>query len=255
MRKSFLISLFVSVGVLVSSAQAQETIYEETMVVYKHQWYGGLNLHTAGWGLNFSLLKNKTAFKARVLKLEIVGLNSHKQVKSFNPFYEDARGYFYGKQFSFYVIRPTWGFKKVLHDKIRKNGVEVGYSWSVGPSLGLAKPVYLEILRDGPTSTSRTINVERYDVNKHFHEDIYGRASGMLGWGEVEFYPGLHGRFGLIFEFASQKTAVTALEAGVAIDGYGKKIPIMALEDSENRQVFLNLYLNLMLGKKYNKTK
>lgn len=252
MKKILTISVFVLGGV---GLFAQETLYDETMVVYKHQWYGGINLHTAGWGLNFSLLKNKTAFKARVLKLEIVGLNSHKQVKSFNPFYEDARGYHYGKQYSFYAIRPSWGYKKVLTDKLRKNGVEVGYVWNIGPSIGLAKPVYLEILRDGPTSTSRTIVVERYDVDKHFHEDIYGRASSLLGWGEVNVFPGLHGNFGFVFEYSNNKTGVKALEAGVAFDGYGKTIPVMALEGSENRQFFLNFYLSILFGKKYNKTK
>jgi len=214
-----------------------------------------VNVHTAGWGLNFALLKNKSAFKARVLKLEIVGMISHKQIKSFNQFYEDARGYHYGKQYSFYVVRPTWGMKKVLTDKLRKNGVEVGYVWSVGPSLGLAKPVYLEILDEGPTATSRTISVERYDVNEHFADDIYGRASTLLGWGEMKFYPGLHARFGFMFEYSNNKTGVKSLEAGVAFDGYGTKIPIMALEGSENRQFFLNFYLSPLFGKKYNKTK
>lgn len=252
MKKILAISVFVLGGF---GLFAQETLYDETMVVYKHQWYGGINVHTAGWGLNFSLLKNKTAFKARVLKLEIVGLNSHKQVKSYNPFYEDARGYHYGKQFSFYAVRPSWGVKKVITDKLRKNGVEFGYVWNVGPSLGLAKPVYLEILRDGPTSTSRTIVVEQYDVDKHFHEDIYGRASTLLGWGEVKFYPGLHANFGLVFEYSNNKTGIKALEAGVAFDGYGKTIPIMALEGSENRQFYLNFYLSILFGKKYNKTK
>lgn len=252
MKKILIISVFILGGV---GLFAQETLFDETMVVYKHQWYGGINLHTAGWGLNFSVLKNKTAFKARVLKLEIVGLNSHKQVKSYNPFYEDARGYHYGKQYSFYAVRPSWGMKKVITDKLRKNGVEVGYVWNVGPSLGLAKPVYLEILRDGPTSTSRTIVVERYDVEKHFHEDIYGRASTLLGWDEVNFFPGLHANFGLVFEYSNNKTGIKALEAGVAFDGYGKAIPIMALEGAENRQFYLNFYLSILFGKKYNKTK
>lgn len=244
------VSVFGSFGIF-----AQETLYDETMVVYKHQWYGGINVHTSGWGLNLNLLKNRTAFKARVLKLEIIGLNSHKQVKSYNPFYEDARGYHYGKQYSFYAVRPSWGFKKVITDKLRKNGVEVGYVWNIGPSIGLAKPVYLEILRDGPTSTSRTIVVERYDVDKHFHEDIYGRASSLLGWGELNVFPGLHGNFGFVFEYSNNKTGIKALEAGVAFDGYGKKIPVMALEGSENRQFFLNFYLSILFGKKYNKTK
>lgn len=236
-------------------ANGQETIYDETMVVYKHQWYGGINIHTAGWGLNFSMLKNKSAFKAREMRLEIVGIKSHKQVKVFNASFEDARGYHYGKQYAFYAVRPSWGFKRVLTDKLRKNGVEVGYTWSVGPSLGLAKPVYLEILKNGINAGLTSLVAERYDVNKHYHEDIYGRASGLMGIGEMKFYPGVHARFAFIFEFSKNKTGVKAIEAGAAFDGYGKKIPIMALEGSENRQFFLNVYLSIVFGKKYNKTK
>lgn len=236
------------------SAFSQETIYDETMVVYKHQYYGGLNLHTSGWGLNFTLLKNKTAFRARLLQIEIVGINSHKQVKSFNPFFEDARGYFYGKQYSFFTIRPSWGQKKVITDKLRKSGIELGYTWSIGPSLGIAKPVYLEIM-EGGWFAGGPISVQRYDVNRHFHENIYGRASGLEGWGELRFFPGLHGRFGLLFEYAANKVGVKAIETGIAFDGYGKVIPIMALEGSENRQFFLNFYLSVLFGKKYNKTK
>ncbi len=251
--KVFILLVFITL--LSLQIRAQETIFDETMVVYQHQWFGGVNIHTSGWGLNFSTLKNRTAFKARALKLEIVGINSHKQVKSFNPYYEDARGYFYGKQYSLFAVRPSWGYKKVLNDKLRKNGVEVSYTWSIGPSLGLAKPVYLEIIREGQMPGSRVINVERYDVDKHYHDDIYGRASGFKGWDELRIYPGVHGRFGLMFEFASKKTSIMALEGGVAFDGYAQKIPIMALEGSENRQFFLNFYLNFLFGKKYNKTK
>lgn len=245
----------ISFLLLSITSQAQETLYEETMVVYKHQYHGGLNLHTAGWGLNFALLKNKTAFKARVLQLEIVGINSHKQVKVYNQFYQDARGYHYGKQYSFYAVRPSWGMRRVITDKYRKSGVELAYIWSVGPSIGVAKPVYLEILENGLFSTSNQISVERYDPEEHFHEDIYGRASPLTGWGEVRFHPGIHGRFGLVFEYANNKTGAKTIEAGVAFDGYTQVIPIMALENSENRQFFLNLYLNIQFGKKYNKTK
>jgi hypothetical protein len=245
----------VGLFLMCTAMYAQETLYDETMVVYKHQYHGGIHLHTGGWGLNFAMLKNRTAFRARVLQLEIVGINSHKQVKSYNPYYQDARGYHYGKQYSFYSIRPSWGMRKVITDKYRKNGVEVGYIWSVGPSIGIAKPVYLEIFENGIFSGTGQISVERYDVDKHYHENIYGRASGLIGWGSVRIHPGVHGRFGFLFEYANNKTGAKTIEAGVAFDGFTQVIPIMALEGSENRQFFLNLYLNLQFGKKYNKTK
>jgi len=232
---------------------AQEALYDEPMIVYKKQIMGGLHLHTAGWGGTLSLLKNKTAFKARVLQLDILGMKSHKEVKSYNPYYEDARSYFYGKANSLYVLRPGWGQRKVLYDKLRKNGVELSYIWSVGPSIGIVKPVYLEIGQ--PSLPYEYVTVERYDVNKHYQENIYGRASAFNGIGEISFYPGLFGKFGLIFEYSPKKVGVKGLETGLAVDVYGKRIPIMALEGSENRWYYVNFYLNILFGQKYNKNK
>lgn len=254
-KTAFSIVLSIMLAAATTIVRGQETLYEETMVVYKQQYYGGLNLHTNGWGANFALLKNQTAHRGRVLQLEIVGMNSHKQIKSFNPVYEDARGYHYGKQYSFFIVRPSWGMKNVMTDKYRRNGVELSYTWSVGPSLGFAKPVYLEIMEGGWFAPGQSITVQRYDVDRHFHEHIYGRASALEGWGELRLFPGLHGKFGFMFEYATNKTGIKALEAGVAFDGYGQVIPIMALEGSENRQFFLNFYLNILFGKKYNVTK
>lgn len=235
------------------SVLAQDLFEDEAKIVYKQQVMGGLNLHTSGWGLNLSFLKNKTAFKARVIQIQFVGIKSHKEVKSYNPYYEDARSYFYGKENNFYVLRPSWGYRKVLYDKIRKNGVELSYIWSVGPSIGIAKPVYLEIGQ--PSLPYQYVVVERYDVNEHFQENIYGRASGLNGFSEIRFHPGLHGRFAFMFEYSPKKTGVTALETGIAMDLYGKRIPIMALEDSENRQIFVNFYVSILFGKKFNKNK
>lgn len=238
---------------LVNTLGAQDQFEDEAKIVYKHQIMGGLNLHTSGWGVNLSFLKNKTAFKARVIQFQFVGMKSHKEVKSYNPYYEDARSYFYGKLNNFYVFRPSWGYRKVLYDKLRRNGVEVSYIWSIGPSIGIAKPVYLEIGQ--PSLPYQYVVVERYDVNEHFQENIYGRASGLNGFSEIRFHPGLHGRFAFMFEYSPKKTGVTALETGLAADLYGKKIPIMALDDSENRQIFVNFYVSILFGKKFNKNK
>lgn len=253
MKSSTIILASFFLLVIGNSAFAQDQFEDEAKIVYKQQVMGGLNVHTSGWGINLAFLKNKTAFKARVIQFQFVGMKSHKEVKSYNPYYEDARSYFYGKENNFYVFRPTWGYRKVLYDKLRRNGVEVSYVWSLGPSIGIAKPVYLEIGQ--PSLPYDYVVVERYNVNEHFQENIYGRASGLNGFSEIRFHPGLHGRFAFMFEYSPKKTGVTALETGLSVDVYGKKIPIMALEDSENRWIFVNFYVSILFGKKFNKNK
>ena len=69
---------------------AQETIYEETRVPYKKEILGGIMLHGDGWGLQFYHAKYRTARDRRLLGFEVVSMKHPKEVKSFNPYYEDS---------------------------------------------------------------------------------------------------------------------------------------------------------------------
>ena len=230
---------------------AQETIYEETRVPFRKEIYGGAMIHGDGWGLNFYHAKYRTAIDRRLLGIEIVGMKHPKEVKSFNPYYEDSRGYFFGKTNALLIIRPTYGGKHQITDKIRRSGVEVNYVWGIGPSLGLVKPVYLQIGTPDQFPYENIVT-ERYDPAIHDVQNIYGRASYINGFGEMALYPGAFGRFGLNFEYSGNTLGLKALEVGVSADVYAKKVPIMAdVEGVKNKQYFFELYLNLLFGKKY----
>jgi hypothetical protein len=230
---------------------AQQTIYDETRILYKKELHGGIIIHGDGWGLNFFHGWHTTARTRRMLGLEVVGMKHPKEIKSFNPFYDDSRGYFYGKLNSFLVVRPTYGRKHQLADKIRSTGVEVNYVWGVGPSLGLAKPIYLQIGKPD-NIPYEAIVVERYDPVQHDVHNIFGRASWFRGLGEMRLYPGLFGRFGFNFEYSGRTSGIKALEAGVTMDAYATPVPIMAEVDGlENKQFFLGFYVSLQFGKKF----
>ena len=52
----------------------------------------------------------------------------------------------------------------------------------------------------------------------------------------------------------STATALKAIEAGIMFDFYFKKVPIMVendVIDAENRPFFINLFINLQLGKRW----
>ena len=244
-------SLLIGLLLLWSAAQAQETIYEETRVPYKRELLGGLTVHGDGWGINFFHGKHSTAKDRRMIGIEIVSMKHPKEIKSFNPYYEDSRGYFYGKQNSFMVIRPTYGRKHQITDKIRRSGVEVNYVWGIGPSIGLAKPVYLQISHADQFLTTE-ITTERYDPDLHDVHNIYGRANYFRGFGEMKIYPGAFGRFGFNFEHSGQAAGIKAIEVGVSMDAYATRIPIMAeFENVTNKQFFLAFYLSVQFGKKF----
>jgi hypothetical protein len=149
------------------------------------------------------------------------------------------------------IVRPTYGGKHQITDKIRRSGVEVNYVWGIGPSLGLAKPVYLEIGKPD-NIPYETFVIERYDPAIHDVQNIYGRASYFKGFGEMKLYPGGFGRFGLNFEYSGQTTGIKAIEVGASLDAYPVVVPIMAeLEGVTNKQFFFEFYLAIEFGKKY----
>lgn len=245
-RSLFIAFLFACVTVTVSGQGGIPSVGEGT-VIYKKQLVGGVTIHSEGWGGLFKISQHVTAKRHREWALQVVNMKHPKEFKTFNPYYDDSKGYVFGKEHAFMLVRPTWGQRQVLFDKMRMRGVEFGYAYAVGPSVGLAKPVYLEI--GHPSVPYEYITVERYDAQEHFTDNIFGKAPGTRGLDELKVYPGLHTRFGLYFEYANVKDGVKALEAGIATDVYPQKVPIMAVVD--NKQVFFTFYLNLMLGKKY----
>lgn len=237
------------------SIYGQQTIYDEATVLYRKELKGGLELHGHGWGIFMSKGYHKAVDEVFNLNISFVSMKHPKETKSYNPWYENAKPYIYGKQNSFYILRPTFGKDKTITQKHRKNGVQFGYSWELGPSLGMTKPIYLEIGK--PTIPYDFIVVEQYDANEHFIEDIFGRASWSKGLGQMKLHPGAFAKFGFVVEYSGEQTGIRGLETGISIDAYGDDIPIMTSEFNDfavvdNKQFFLNFYVNLFFGKKYN---
>src|SRR4030095_6265858 len=222
---------------------------EEKPPLMKNEFTFGLNIHTAGWGLNARRSKNITGYKKRVLELEFVNMKHPKEIRSVNPYYDNAKSFFYGKLNTMTVMRTAIGRQKVLFSKAERGGVEVRLHYSGGLSLAFVKPVYLNILHDTANENEKIVVVERYDPDLHDTDDIYGRASFVEGFTEMKLYPGAYGKLGLSFEYGTYSTDIKCIEAGVTFDGYGKEIPIMAKTD--NNQFFINLYINLLYGRKW----
>ena len=245
---------FFTVGIIFilctqAHAQVSDVDTSKNILLLREISYG-ITLHTQGWGLKYSRGYHKTAFSKRTLVFEFVELQSNKQIRTINPYFTNSKSFIYGKLNSVFDIRGSYGNYKLLNRKPYWGGVELRFLYMGGISLGFAKPVYLYILN--PTGDNEyTITEERYDPNEHFIDDIYGRASFFKGFGEISFYPGIHAKVGLDFDYGIYRTKVKSLEIGAIVDVFPIPVPIMAFNDPN--YFFLTLYLNFNFGKRFNK--
>ena len=169
-----------------------------------------------------------------------------------------SRAFIFGKQNQFYVIRAGLGNRKYVSEKAKQRGVAVGYTYEIGPTLGLLKPYYLELVRTNENSPQPLVREERYtpenadlflDINR-----IFGAAPWSRGLDELQLRPGVHAKLATHFGFGAFDEFAKAIEAGVMVDFFLKEVPIMIESPNnpgvENSPLFLNLYLTLQFGKR-----
>ena len=158
-----------------------------------------------------------------------------------------------------FVLRPSFGFQRVLFRKAAEAGVQVNGLVSAGPSLGLLMPYYITYDRTAPTTRVINLNTddivnEQYDPAKHRVEDaILDHGPLFSGIGQTQLVPGVHLRGGLSFEYGRYRDAVAGLEVGFLVEAFTKRMFILAPDtnlsnDPLNRQFFPSVYLTLFFG-------
>lgn len=247
MKQYLFILFFFSLGV--SSVFAQKPADEGRVTLYRQDISGGIIIHNEGWGGYFRYGRQLTYNKRISYSLDIVTMHHPKEVKVVNQQFNDGKGYFFGKLNAMYIVRPGIGMRHIRYEKIREKGVEISFNYSAGPSLGLLKPVYLQILNPTNDPTQFIITEEKYDPNIHDIDFIYGRAKNTLGLGEMKFSPGVFANLGVQFEYANEDDMIRAIELGGTLDFYFKPVSIMAGNPTQN--LFVSLYFKFIFGRKF----
>lgn len=238
---------------------------DHTGVVYNKEFSVDVKLHTNGFALGVNIGTLKTFYKTRYYNFEIGELKHPREFRQSFDFQapnrnEVSKAFVFGKENSFFVLRGGIGEKRYLSEKAKRRGLAVGISYEAGPSLGLLKPYYLELVRIAEQGTPQLdIRSEKFsEENASLFLDIhnvFGSSGFSKGLNELSIMPGAHAKFAVHFDWGAFDEFVKAIEAGIMADFYFKNVPIMVesdlIDNSENRPFFINLYLNLQLGKRW----
>ncbi len=249
----FLLFCFSFIGLQVHAQDSARIANDDVTILYRNEAEGGINLHSNGFGLTFKRGWHLTGYKKQMLDIDFVSLRDPKQYKLANRFYPDSKPYFFGKLNFAYILRGGYGRQNILFGKAERSGVEVRYNYYVGLSIGITKPVYLDILVDNPfDSLTKIIETRQYDPSdpvQQIQENIYGPGPYFNGIDQLSVYPGGYGKFSLSFEYAGWQQKITAIEVGVVLDAFAEGLPIMANGTKNN--IFFNFYISLIWGGKW----
>ncbi len=223
---------------------------EDLKVLYRNESSFSLFVHSAGGiGLAYRRGYHVHGTRKRMYEIEVQNFKHPKEIKSVNSYYDNSKGFIYGKLNSFLLIRPGLGYQNILFEKTEKKNVEIRYSYFVGATLAFAKPVYLEIITPTADPSVNSVSTERYDPDKHMPSEIYGKAPFFKGIDKTRIYPAGYAKIALSFEYGKRYNVIKALETGAVVDIYPVALPMMAF--NKKQQVFVSLYLKMVWGKKW----
>ena len=256
MKRNFLYT-FLFLVLLAQTVIGQNFRDLDTPPNYNKELTADVRAHNNGFAIagNFGLIQS--ARKTHIFQLEITSIKHPRERRQSRenisgPF-RSPKAFIYGKQNSFYAIHPGYGGKLYFSDKARRRGVAVGMNYVVGPSIGVLKPYYLALLRFND-------NMSNYDVvHEAYSEEnasdflntgaIYGASGFSYGLDELKFLPGAHAKAGIYFDWGMFNEFVKAMEVGIMVDAYTRRVPIMLTED--NNFIFINLYMTLQIGRRW----
>lgn len=220
---------------------------EEGALIYSKQFIFGVMLRNDGYGLMMEWGKMKTRRKSNLYQFELTEYKHPKEDKSPNNRAFFGNPYIYGKINNFYQAKLGFGQQYVLGDKGNKNGVSVSFIYAAGLSAGLLKPYYLEV--EDSTGSRRDIKYDSPDSTLFLDPvSIVGGSGFTKGWGELKVKPGAYGRVAFRFDYGRFNELISALEAGLTVEAYSSKIPVMA--NVKDRQLFFQAYVMLEFGRR-----
>jgi hypothetical protein len=222
---------------------------EEGALIFQNQSIFGIKLTTDGYAAFYELGKLKTPVKTNTYSLEIGERKHPKEEKApgrGSGGFSIGNSYIFGKINNFYYAKLGFGQQRLLGGKGNKNGVAVAAVYGGGLSAGLLKPYYIQT--NDARSETRDVKYNNNDTIFLTPSLIDGSSAFGKGFNEMKFVPGGFAKAGLRFDYGKYNELVSAIEVGLNLEVYSKKMPIMLL--NKEKQLFVNAYAAILFGKR-----
>jgi len=240
------LSILVVCWFVLTPLLAQGEIDEQVRLLFRDESSFGAFLNSSGFGINYRYGFWRNARTQFILEGNLDYVKHPKEVKIQVPFSYSTRRYVYGKENLFWELKGLAGWQKELFRKIDKTGISVRLFYGGGISAGFLKPIYYEVYTITPFGEAINPEYKKFSLGLFHQENIGGRGPFFMGFNELKVVPGLAGKMGLSFEYSERDAILHALEAGIGLTVYPKKIPIMATE--QNNFLFLSLSVGYRFG-------
>jgi hypothetical protein len=252
---SFCKNTFLIVALLCSNIGFGQVLSGSEMdnpgIQLRNESFFGVNINSHGWGFTYRKGKHVTGTMKRMMDFDYVSYRHPKEVKLQNrSASNNSKSYYYGKLNNAAFLRAGYGIQKVIFDEELPGALEIRLNYYAGASIGLLKPVYLEIYKQSLSIPDRyELVTEKYNPEEHFIENIFGRAPYLKGINEVKLNPGAYGKFGVSFEYGADQEMVKTIEAGVILDFHPKAMQVMAF--NTNNPLTFSFYVSINWGKRW----
>jgi len=241
-----------------SAVFAQGEIDYQPTVFYRNEWSIGVMFNSNGFGANYRYGQRIDADNKRLFEVDFAYMKDPKEQKHYGQTTSGAK-FVYGKKNLAFDFRFGYGKQHELFRKHDLGGIAIRYFYNFGPSLVLLKPIYYEIGKSAAIGMPlEELPAEKYSSGwpgKNIY--IISRASFFKGFDEMQVLPGAFAKFGFNFEFGKEDRIIHALEAGLIVEGFIKKVEIMDFSSPEislkksaqNQQLFLTLFVSYRFGR------
>ena len=242
----------LGIGVLLTlgaCAFAQGEILEQPRIFYRNERSVGAMMNSNGFGAGFRYASRINARNKTIYELGFSSIKHPKEVKINNNYSYSSKSFVFGKMNSFISLESGWGKQREIFRKVDRGGISIRRYFSFGPALGILKPIYYEVVQIPSGGTEQPyISKERFSTATHY-SNIYGKASFFKGISEISVVPGATGRVGVSFEYSTSDITIHAIETGVSLDIFPKRIEIMATDIEKNNFFFFTLFVSYRFGR------
>lgn len=259
-------SIYIGILLLISYTLIGQTVFQPKPVeynlkgiVYSTESSVEMRPHFQGFSLAFKKGKINNYYQTSYRSFEIGYMRDGREKRQ--TLLRERIGldlrepFIYGKRSQFFNLRMTYGQKTFLSEKTKRKGVAMALIYEGGASLGLIKPYYLKVIRRDNSGEEPTIETIRYSEESEAEfldfDNIYGGTNFWKGFTALTPTIGLHGKVGMHWSLGAFEDKVRALEVGLMMDVYPRKIPLMVERDDVTNSFFLaKLYASFQFGKR-----